>query len=205
MSKQSFFDKHATRWDETRRPDEDEQLARVVTLSDVRKGQGILDVGTGTGVLIPHLLRWLGPTGRIVAVDISPEMLCKAEAKGFPEIVSFRRVDVHDLPFPDCSFDRVICNAAFPHFDDRRLSLREMRRVLRPGGYLVISHPIGRAAVNALHSEVGGRVGEDRVPDAEAMSLLLKDAQFADIMVLDEPQLYLARGRRTDCVGCPCA
>ena len=198
MSKQSFFDEHAAEWDETRHHAEDDRLARVVRLTDVRRGHTVLDVGTGTGVLVPHLLPLLGDAGRVVAVDISPEMLRQAESKAFPATVTFRRADVHHLPFPDSSFDRVICNAAFPHFDNPRLSLREMRRVLRSRGYLVISHPIGRAAVNALHSGVGEPVSEDRVPDASTMQRLLEDTAFADIVVIDEPDFYLARGRKPE-------
>ena len=204
MSRQSFFDDLAQGWDADRVPGEDDQLARVVALADVREGQTILDVGTGTGVLVPHLLRSLGKSGRIVAVDISPEMLRQAEAKALSDRVTFRRADVHDLPFSDCAFDRVICNAAFPHFDDRQLSLREMHRVLRPAGYLVISHPIGRAAVNELHSRAGEPVEGDRVPDAPAIRLLLEEAHFTDVMVIDEPEFYLARGRKQERTGRQC-
>jgi ubiquinone/menaquinone biosynthesis C-methylase UbiE len=156
----------------------------------------VLDVGTGTGVLVPHLLRAIGPAGKVVAVDLSPEMLALARQKGFPGNVDFLQADVHRIPLPDAAFDRVICNAAFPHFADRARSLGEMIRVLRSGGTLAISHPIGREAVNALHREAGGPVEEDRVPTASVMVTLLQGAGLTDVRVIDEPEFYLARGTK---------
>jgi SAM-dependent methyltransferase len=194
MDRQGFFDHHAATWDADRYPEEDARLARVVSLAEVQWGQAVLDAGTGTGVLIPHLLRAVGPTGRIVAVDLSSEMLEVAREKGFPSSVTFLETDVHRLPLPDADFARVICNAALPHFEDRAQSIREMLRVLRAGGILVISHPIGRDAVNRLHRDAGGPVQEDRVPPPEAMTALLREAGLTEVWVVDEPQFFLARG-----------
>lgn len=194
MDRPEFFDQHAATWDADRHPEEEASLARVVTLAEIQSGQAVLDVGTGTGVLIPHLLRAVGPTGRIVAVDLSPEMLEVAREKGFPSSVSFLESDVHRLPLPDAEFDRVICNAALPHFEDRAESIREMLRVLRSGGILVISHPIGREVVNRLHRDAGGPVQEDRVPPPEAMAARLREAGLTEVWVVDEPEFFLARG-----------
>ncbi len=196
MDRPGFFDHHAPTWDADRHPDEDARLARVVTLAKVQTGQAVLDVGTGTGVLVPHLLRAVGSTGRIVAIDLSSEMLEVARQKGFPPSVTFLQADAHDLPLPDADFDRVICNAALPHFEDHTRSIREMVRVLRPRGILVISHPIGREAVNKLHREAGGPVEDDRVPAPEAMLALLQEAGLTEVWVIDEPEFYLASGRR---------
>ena len=201
MDRPEFFDHHAAGWDADRDPEEEAGLARVVTLAEVQLGQAVLDVGTGTGVLIPHLLRVVGPTGKIVAVDLSSEMLEVAREKEFRPSVIFLEADVHHLPLPEAEFDRVICNAALPHFEDRAQSIREMLRVLRPEGILVISHPIGREAVNRLHREVGGPVQEDRVPPPEAMAVLLQEAGLTEVWAVDEPEFFLARGRKPGVEG----
>ena len=196
MDRPGFFDHHAATWDADRHPEEEARLARVVTLAEVQPGHVVLDVGTGTGVLVPHLLRAVGSAGRIVAIDSSPGMLEVARQKGFPPSVTFLEADAHDLPLPDADFDRVICNAALPHFEDRAQGIREMARVLRPEGILVVSHPIGREAVNRLHRDVGGPVEEDRVPPPEAMTALLQGAGLTEVRVVDEPEFYLASGRK---------
>lgn len=193
MDRPGFFDHHAATWDADRHPEEDSRLARVVALAEVRPGHTVLDVGTGTGVLIPHLLRAVGPTGTIVAVDLSLGMLEAAREKRFPPNVIFHQADAHQLPFPEAEFDRVICNAVFPHFQDRRQSLREMKRVLRSGGILVVSHPIGREAVNKIHREAGGPVADDRVPGPGEMVALLREAGLTDMLALDEIRFYLVR------------
>lgn len=196
MDRVDFFNEHASRWDDLEVEDIGLRLARVVSMSKAQEGERVLDVGTGTGVLIPHILRVVGSHGSIVAVDISPEMIAVAKAKGFPENVEFLLADIEKTGLPSNSFDRVICNAAFPHFTDKSRALSEMIRMLRPGGTLVISHPIGREAVNNLHRNVSPVVAEDRVPTADKMRTMLSDAGLVDVYVLDEPDFYLASAIR---------
>lgn len=196
MDRVDFFDRHASGWDEAEVQDIGFRLARVVRLSKAQTADRILDVGSGTGVLIPHVLEVIGPEGSIVAVDISSEMISVARAKGFPANVEFLLADIQDTGLPDSSFDRVICNAAFPHFTDKTKALLEMLRMLKPGGTLVISHPIGRDVVNNLHKEVSRVVAEDRVPTADRMRKILQDTGLEEIQVIDEPEFYLAAARK---------
>jgi ubiquinone/menaquinone biosynthesis C-methylase UbiE len=180
-------------WDKRPAPDAS-RLRRVVALASVQEGHSALDVGTGTGVLIPYILAAVGEAGAVVAFDLSRPMAAEARSKFTAANVSLFQADVHALPFPGASFDRVICNASFPHFEDRALGLSEMIRVLRPGGLLVISHPIGRAAVNARHRQAGGAVAGDRVPAPDVMADMLQQAGLTHVEVIDEPEFYLARG-----------
>jgi len=196
MNRREFFDRHAHGWDSEAAARRGADLGRVGKEACLAKGSFVLDIGTGTGVLVPHILREIGAQGRLLALDVSGQMLREARTRFRAGNVLFVQADVHRLCARDATFDCVICNAAFPHFEDRALSLREMNRVLRRGGMLVISHPIGREAVNARHRAAGGPVGEDRVPLPEAMSRLLAASGIADVAVIDEPEFYLARGRK---------
>lgn len=198
MDKVEFFNRHAAAWDGAEADGIDIRLERVVSLAKVESGERILDVGTGTGVLIPHLLKAAGQRGSITAVDISPRMIETARAKQFPGNVEFLTADIQESGLPDASFDRVICNAVFPHFDNKQRALSEIRRMLRPGGMLVISHPIGREAVNNLHRNSGPAVAADRVPPSGEMRRMLEEAGFTDIRVLDEPHFHLASAVRPD-------
>lgn len=191
-----FFDRYARGWDASEPPDMPDRLKRVAREADVRPGMRVLDVGTGTGVLIPYLLEALSGNGSVLAIDISREMLEQARAKGFPETVEFRLTAMEDFDPHGKAFDRVVCNAVFPHFWDRRLALQKAFSALKPGGIVVISHPKGREAVNRIHREAGDAVSGDRVPDPETMRALLVETGFTGVTVIDEPEFYLARAVR---------
>jgi len=117
----------------------DEQvLARIVELAGPQPHWMALDIATGTGhtalALAPHV-------ASVIGFDLTPEMLAEAgklrAARGVGN-VTFREGDVHALPFPDASFDLVTSRRAPHHFSNIKAALREMRRVLRPGGRLLI-------------------------------------------------------------------
>lgn len=196
ITQAEFFDSYADRWDSMERPDIGERLDRVVREVGVGPGMDILDVGTGTGVIIPSLLRAMDSIGNIRAIDISSGMLRVAQSKGFPDCVSFELADVESLVYSQGAYDMVICNAVFPHFTDKAATLARICRMLKPGGTIVISHPTGREAVNKVHREAGSVVAEDRVPDPSRMQEMLIAAGFGDIKVTDEPDFYLAKGVR---------
>ncbi|KPJ64634.1 hypothetical protein AMK68_01100 [candidate division KD3-62 bacterium DG_56] len=197
MSRRDFFDQQAANWGRGRPSDLAERLARVVEITAVSSGQHVLDVGSGTGVLVPHLLQAVGPSGLIVAVDFAIKMLMESKAQDFGPRPHLVQASVAALPFSAGRYDVVTCNAAFPHFPDRRRALAEMARVLHPGGRLAISHPIGRAAVEAIHRATGGPVEHDALPDAETMRALLADAGLRVVTLIDEPEFFVVVADRS--------
>jgi len=98
----------------------------------------VLDVACGTGAL-ERLLLNDNPAQTIVGVDISEQMLTQAQQKlsGY-DTVSFQQAIASQLPFPDQSFDVVVSANAFHYFPEPELALKEMKRVLKPGGQLMI-------------------------------------------------------------------
>src|SRR5579862_2675985 len=106
----------------------------------VAPGMRVLDIATGTGLSAEAALVAVGPTGHVTAADISPAMVAKArERLGDAPNVALSVEDGQALPFPDESFDAVLCNLGLMFFPNPVRGLMEFRRVLRPGGRVAVS------------------------------------------------------------------
>lgn len=109
----------------------------VADAAGIRKGNKVLDVGCGTGVLAREALRRVGREGQVLGLDRNEGMLAVA-ARNEPNI-EWRQGDAAALPFEDASFDAVVSQFALMYFPDRMASLREMWRTLAPGGRLAVA------------------------------------------------------------------
>lgn len=160
----------------------------------------ILDVGCGTGLNLIEAARWLAPTGLLCGIDISPGMVEVARAKtaalGLPAIITVG--DAERLPYPDAAFDLVICNSVLHWFHDRAAALREMNRVLRPGGQVAIICASGPAyrewfeLVDRLTATLPGRrhAGvRPALPTAAEVAALLGAAGFLTEHLANPSQL----------------
>jgi ubiquinone/menaquinone biosynthesis C-methylase UbiE len=108
-------------------------------LGALAPGLGLLDVGCGPGTLTADLARHV-PGGRVVGIDRSADVIAKAAAHAATAgvAVEFAAGDVYALAFPDAAFDVVHAHQVLQHLTDPLRALREMRRVLRPGGLLAV-------------------------------------------------------------------
>lgn len=158
----------------------------------IRRGACLLDMGTGTGILHPYLLDAIGETGRVVAFDLSFQMLKEARKKPpSPRLFCFQ-AHAMELPLQSNRFDQIICFAAFPHFTDKQHVLKEVARVAKQGAEVVIAHLLSREKLLQRH-KTHPAVAQDRLPEAEDMRQLFWKAGFTILEIRDEPGLYLAR------------
>jgi len=140
---QEEFDRQAERWFRRELASEERaMLDQIAQLAQISPTDRVLDVACGTGVVSFVL----APQAReVVGIDISPGMLAKARAirhrRGIRN-VHFVLGEARHLPFRDEQFDAVICRLAIHHFPQPELEIREMARVLKAGGRLVISDTI---------------------------------------------------------------
>ncbi len=200
--RRQFFAQAAADWDALEVDETHVRLREIVAGLGIAPGAAVLDVGCGTGILLPLLRESMNGDGGVVALDLSGEMLKRALGKGQRAV--YVQGDAENLPLPDEVFDWVLCNAVFPHFADKLRALAELRRVLREECHLVICHTASRQAINEFHHSVGGVVVHDTIPDEGEMLRLLREAGLVEAQVRDEPDRYLAlacRKRRQSITG----
>ena len=167
--------------------DDDEQarLEAFLELWRVEPGDRILEPGCGTGRLTRVLSEAVGPKGRVLAMDISSEMVDRALARDLPGHVEVVLGSCQQVPSGDGSFDKVFCLNVFPHFSDRGAVLREIARVVRSGGDLWISHFASRAAINEFHHGCDPSVRDHLIPPDEEVRALVEQAGF-DVVTHDD-------------------
>jgi len=195
MDKKAFFNELAVRWDQRfYSPELRERLPKLVSLFHLKNGSKILDVGAGTGGIIPYLLEATGPDGTVWAIDFAEEMVKVGRKKFLGEDrVSFAIASVESLPFVKEFFDHVVCFGAFPHFEDQPMALEAMGRVLKPRGTLIIAHALSSAEIRHHHQNCAP-VSHDFLPDEPEMRSLLEKAGFKLKRLIDQPKCYLCEG-----------
>jgi ubiquinone/menaquinone biosynthesis C-methylase UbiE len=194
MSKrQAFFDEAAASWDrQFDTPKLRLFLEARVPAFNLKPGQKVLDLGTGTGVLIPFLLRAVGSAGSVVAVDYSARMVEKCRQKhGQNPNVNFIVTDAEQLQFFNETFDAIACFSMFPHLEHKEKALGEMNRVLKRQGKLVIAHALGSRELAVHHKSASPVVADDVLPTEETMCRLLRKAGFSGIKITDSSGCYL--------------
>jgi ubiquinone/menaquinone biosynthesis C-methylase UbiE len=114
---------------------------RLDALLRPRAGERVLEIGPGTGLQSLHVAPQLGPDGQLVIVDVQPEMLDHVMARATERSIGNitpRRADAQALPFSDAAFDAAYLVTVLGEVPGRMAALTELRRVLKPGGRLVI-------------------------------------------------------------------
>ena len=189
-ARRAFFDAHAHGWEERGYPaDVRGRLEVLVDCFGIEPGEKILDVGCGEGVLVPYLLDRLGPSGFVVELDNSLEMLKGAARKSARQIQCVW-AGVETLTLVDADFDRVICFASFPHFANPVKALKQIHRVLKSAGTLVIAHLLSRDEIARHHAKSTVVLG-DELPEEAAMRELMTQTGFCVRRLEDRPGRYL--------------
>lgn len=153
-------------------------------------GDRVLDVACGTGIVARQATPVVGAEGSVVGLDISPPMLEVAASLPEPEgaPISWEQGSADELPFPDSSFDLVLCQQGLQFVPDKPAAVREMHRVLNPGGRAGVSvwrgldhQPVFAALDDAIDRHLGYSAGDPfSLGDAGELRSLFDDAGFDD-------------------------
>jgi ubiquinone/menaquinone biosynthesis C-methylase UbiE len=192
-----YFDRHASSWDEMLKYNErTSELLEAVSWFGLAEGHWVLDVGTGTGILLPLLREAVGMEGRLIAMDFSFKMLEMAKLRHCPGERTLITATVESLPFQSNLFDQIICFSALPHFPNKLKALLEMVRVLKSGGVLYIAHLKSVEELNEFHRHLEGPVVNDLLPHPERIRSLMTESGLKDISVINQPGKFLAQGKK---------
>jgi ubiquinone/menaquinone biosynthesis C-methylase UbiE len=192
MSDRSHFDAGAGGYDRGFGSVSPTFVPMLLRLARLDAGQRVLDVATGTGIAAEAAALIVGPTGQVVASDVSVPILEQARERlaGLANI-SFAREDGEALSFPDGSFDTVLCSMGLMFFPDPARGLAEFRRVLRDGGRAAIS--VGTTSTRSFVARISAAIGRhvpSKAPaaarffslgDAERLRVLLEAANFCSV------------------------
>ena len=153
----------------------------------VRRGEQVVDIGSGTGTMSRELAALVGPEGSVTGVEPNPVFRALAEERSDGADVTYVDGAAGALPFPDASLDLVWCERVLQHVDDAQAALLEMARVLRPGGRaLVLDADHGSNVESDLPRHVETALQEaflKRVPNPYAARHLPRQAMTAGFTV----------------------
>ena len=167
--------------------------ADLLRAAHLQAGERVLDVACGTGVIARLAAEQVGPTGSVTGLDLAPDMIDVAKSTPAPPSphIEWHVSDAASLPLPDASRDVVLCQMGLMFMEDRPAALAEMRRVLAPGGRVVVNTPgtiqpvfelLEQAIIEHISPELGGFVrAVFSMHDPDALARLLQDAGFRDV------------------------
>jgi SAM-dependent methyltransferase len=187
-----FFGPRAADW-EDRFPDDGPAYARAVAELAPPPGGTVLDAACGTGRALPALRAAVGRAGRVIAVDLTPQMLTEARRLGRDRVAALVEADVLALPLATGALHAVLAAGLLSHLPDPAAGLAELGRVCRPGGRLALFHPVGRAALARRH---GRELDTDDVRAEPRVRRLLEAAGWRCTAVDDAADRWLVLAER---------
>jgi len=163
-----------------------ERLEKIVAHGRINKGDTVLDVGSGTGILIPIIEKY--KPRRIYACDLSAAMLEQLNSKKYPDVETIQG-DVRDLRLPGSSIDVVFINACYGNIADKAGAFANIGQMMRAGGRMVISHPLGKSFIPSRRPRASFPL--DDFPEKPEAERLFKPFGFEIETFIDEPKLYI--------------
>jgi len=161
----------------------------LVGIATLRPGESVLDVACGTGAVTRLAAQRVGPSGTVAGLDLNPGMLAVARSVTPPgTLIEWHEASAERMPLPDSSFDVVLCQMGLQFMPEKSTALREMHRVMKPGGRLLLNVPgptprafavMGEALARHIGPEASGFVNQVfSLHDTTELQTLIAGAGF---------------------------
>ncbi|MCI0512914.1 class I SAM-dependent methyltransferase [candidate division KSB1 bacterium] len=190
----TYFNHVAAEWrDKPLADDQAQLLTRLLPRLPIRAGHWLLDLGCGTGRCFQPISQWIPSGLNYVALDFAAAMLRAFDHRHSPDV---HRIcgKGQQLPFQNHAFDVILGMGLLPHLSDKRQTLAECQRVLKPGGSLILLHLMGRERLNALHASLGGVVQSHQLMTMSELQRLMASVGFEVALSEDQTTHYLSVG-----------
>jgi len=187
-----FFDQRAENWDKEVHH-QPAKIRYLLSFLDLPPPARVLDVGSGTGVLVPYLKEKLTGEGTIIELDPSSSMIEIARRKWGEEGIEYFEAEIEEFSY-DKKFNCIICYSSFPHFKDKKRAVQNMFNLLTEGGLVAVLHSEGRDRINQHHQTQ--MVGFDPLPPIASLALLFQEVGFTIVHREDSEDYYLLIGKK---------
>lgn len=168
-------------------PEEMAKLDRLFNHTGSLDGLKVLEPGCGTGRLTAILSDQVGPSGLVVALDISLMMVEAALRRtAARQNVQIHMGAVENFPMKKEVYALILCHQVFPHFEDKKKVLKVLTSALRPEGKIVVIHFINFAKINDRHRKAGSAVEMDMMPEQDQMKCLFDETGLDINFILDD-------------------
>jgi ubiquinone/menaquinone biosynthesis C-methylase UbiE len=163
----------------------------LIEAAALQPGERVLDVACGTGIVARLAAKRVGPTGTVAGLDLNPGMLAVARtATPSGTAIEWHEAPAHAAPLPDSAYDVVLCQMGLQFFPDKMAALRETRRILAPGGRILLNVPgpepelftiLADALARHIKPELAPFVRQVfSLHDTRELQTLLTEAGFSD-------------------------
>lgn len=190
QSTKEYFNSVANKWD-TMCHHNSEKISAILTLANIKKNSRILDIATGTGVLIPHLLKT--EPAEVIAIDLSELMIAQAQKNHTDDQVRFEAANFYE--YDQTGFDFAIAYSAYPHFLDKEAFVQHLAESLNPQGRFMVAHSESKETINGRHSGDQVQKVSASLKDATSESNYFKSVFDIDILV-DTDEIYIISGKK---------
>lgn len=202
-TRKQFFNDHAEKWLDMWYKDpatghydkHQKDFERLFSWLPLKPGGRVLDVGCGTGVLVPFILERITSTGLLYELDFAEKMIETNRSLHPQDNIRFIVSDAESAPLEEASCDMVICFSCFPHFQDKEKAALTLSRILKPRGVLAVSHFDSSEGIKRHHASCHA-VMHDCLPEEAEMRSLIQTAGLGIDVFINETGFYCIIARK---------